>query len=299
MLNFEAEDMFPSLQAGASGPPPPSYASPSDTNNSNASISSLSMNFARAVALQPATPPPPPPSASSDYSNGYGPASARRVAAPPQRPLYHKDVYSNGRWVSTGTAVASQYLELREEAYELACARNKCFMGATQAYRRSVLYLCMCRGRAVSNSVAHKRHRLSVSLAAAAISGNKALAKSLSKQGHDLNAQMKQCHFAAAQTIFEARNTTSQLYNDRVMDLHGLHVAEAVELLAHMLPTLADEGLEHMYLVTGSGHHSKGPQGNARLLPAVEQFLVAEGYQFTPVADNRGYVGMLMVDLRW
>lgn len=130
-------------------------------------------------------------------------------------------------------------------------------------------------------------------------SGNKALAKSLSKQGHELNAQMKQCHFVVAQTIFESRNTTEQLYNEHLMDLHGLHVAEAVEFLAHMLPKLADDGLETMYLVTGSGHHSKGPQSNARLLPAVEQFLVAEGYQYAPVADGRGYVGMLMVDLRW
>lgn len=130
-------------------------------------------------------------------------------------------------------------------------------------------------------------------------SGNKALAKGLSKQGHELNAQMKNCHFLAAQKIFDSRNSTSQLYAERMMDLHGLHVAEAVEFLAHMLPKLADEGLENMYLVTGSGHHSKGPQSNARLLPAVEQFLVAEGYQFSPVADGRGYVGMLLVDLRW
>lgn len=110
---------------------------------------------------------------------------------------------------------------------------------------------------------------------------------------------MKQFHFLAAQAIFESRNPSSQVYTEHLMDLHGLHVAEAVELLTQMLPKLADEGLETMYLVTGSGHHSKGPQSNARLLPAVEQFLATEGYQYSPVADGRGYVGMLMVDLRW
>jgi DNA-nicking Smr family endonuclease len=130
-------------------------------------------------------------------------------------------------------------------------------------------------------------------------SGNRALAKSLSRQGHDLNAQMKQLHFCAAQAIFESRNPDSQLYSEQLMDLHGLHVAEAVEFLTRMLPKLADEGLETIYLVTGSGHHSKGPQGNARLLPAIEQFLAAEGYQFSSVPDGRGYVGMLLVDLRW
>lgn len=130
-------------------------------------------------------------------------------------------------------------------------------------------------------------------------SGNKALAKGLSKQGHEYNAKMKNFHFLAASEIFESRNPSNQLYMDRMMDLHGLHVAEAVEFLTQMLPKLADEGVDSIYLVTGSGHHSKGPDGNARLLPAVERFLAGEGYQYTPVADGAGFVGMLLVDLRW
>lgn len=98
-------------------------------------MSSLSMNFARAVSLQPAA---PAPGLGLDYSNpfAYLDQQHRTPAPPPPRPLYHKDAYNGGRWVSTGATVASQYLELREEAYQLACARNKCFMGATQAYRR-------------------------------------------------------------------------------------------------------------------------------------------------------------------
>uniref|UniRef100_K3WV24 Smr domain-containing protein n=1 Tax=Globisporangium ultimum (strain ATCC 200006 / CBS 805.95 / DAOM BR144) TaxID=431595 RepID=K3WV24_GLOUD len=252
MLNFEAEDMFPSLQGNAPA------ATPTYSNHENTAAENLSMNFARAVSLQPAVAP-----GSNEYTHGY--VDTRPTPPLPRRPLYHKDPYSVTKWVTTGTAVSSQYLALREEAYQVACARNKCFMGATQAYR----------------------------------SGNRALAKSLSRQGHDLNAQMKQLHFCAAQAIFESRNPDSQLYSEQLMDLHGLHVAEAVEFLTRMLPKLADEGLETIYLVTGSGHHSKGPQGNARLLPAIEQFLAAEGYQFSSVPDGRGYVGMLLVDLRW
>lgn len=102
----------------------------------------------------------------------------------------------------------------------------------------------------------------------------------------------------AASEIFEARNPPNQIYMDRMLDLHGLHVAEAVELLTNMLPKLGDEGLDSIYIVTGTGHHSK-TNGNARLLPAVEQFLTAEGYQYNGVADGRGFVGMLMVDLQW
>ncbi|KAI9987511.1 hypothetical protein PInf_023552 [Phytophthora infestans] len=224
-------------------------------------VANLTLNFARAVALQPA--------ATAPMGNGsYGMESHRRMPPPPptHRPLYRKIGSSDGpKWVSTGQSVATQYLELREQAYEMACARNKCFMGATQAYRN----------------------------------GNKALAKGLSKQGHEYNAKMKNFHFLAASEIFESRNPPNQLYMDRMMDLHGLHVAEAVEFLAQMLPKLADEGVDSIYLVTGSGHHSKGPDGNARLLPAVERFLAGEGYQYTPVADGSGFVGMLLVDLRW
>ncbi|KAG7395334.1 hypothetical protein PHYBOEH_003896 [Phytophthora boehmeriae] len=276
-LDIQAEDMFPSLQSAATpaAPPPPplpgrnggttltamTYQSTDDA------VANLTMNFARAVALQPT------PSRTPLGANGYGMESSRRLTVPPplpvtHRPLYHKAGSSEGfqvKWISTGKSVATQYMELREQAYQMACARNKCFMGATQAYRN----------------------------------GNKALAKGLSKQGHEYNTKMKNFHFLAASDIFEARNPPNQLYMDRMMDLHGLHVAEAVEFLTQMLPKLSDEGVDSIYLVTGSGHHSKGPDGNARLLPAVERFLGAEGYQYQPVADGAGFVGMLLVDLRW
>ncbi|KAJ8577691.1 hypothetical protein ON010_g1522 [Phytophthora cinnamomi] len=266
-LDIQAEDMFPSLQSATSGAtapasPPlpqgsdgPSLTAATTYPSTEDAVANLTMNFARAVALQPM-----PAATTRPLGNGsYGLDSTRRMPPPPpvHRPLYHKAGSSEGigtKWVSTGQSVATQYLELREQAYEMACARNKCFMGATQAYRN----------------------------------GNKALAKGLSKQGHEYNAKMKNFHFLAASEIFESRNPPNQLYMDRMMDLHGLHVAEAVEFLTQMLPKLADEGVDSIYLVTGSGHHSKGPDGNARLLPAVERFLADEGYQYTPVADGAG-----------
>lgn len=117
VLDFEAEDMFPSLGSAA-----PAADSSSQEDRSS---SSLSMDFARAVSLQPVEVP---------VDNPYAPPS-RRAPPAPQRPLYHK-TSMEFKWVDTGAAVASQYLELREQAYQMACARNKCLMGATQAYRR-------------------------------------------------------------------------------------------------------------------------------------------------------------------
>lgn len=148
-LDIQAEDMFPSLQSATTGPtaptsPPlpqgsddPSLSAVTAYLSTEDAVANLTMNFARAVALQP-TPNRP-------LGNGsYGLDSTRRMPPPPpvHRSLYHKAGSSEGigtKWVSTGQSVATQYLELREQAYEMACARNKCFMGATQAYRKYVV----------------------------------------------------------------------------------------------------------------------------------------------------------------
>ncbi|CEG39394.1 hypothetical protein F443_09528 [Plasmopara halstedii] len=274
LLDIQAEEMFPALQSvtSATSTSVPLLRQGNDclsltkTNSYPSTenvVANLTMNFARAVALQPA----PTKFSGRLHDGGSDMQSSRRVPQSPPiyRSLYHKAGKNDVKWVTTGESVSSQYLELREQAHEMACARNKCFMGATQAYRN----------------------------------GNKALAKDLSRQGHEYNVKMKNFHFLAASEIFESRNPPNQLYMDRMMDLHGLHVAETVELLTQMLPKLADEGVDSIHLVTGSGHHSKGSNGNARLLPAVKQFLGAEGYQYTHVADGAGFVGMLLVDLRW
>lgn len=76
-------------------------------------------------------------------------------------------------------------------------------------------------------------------------------------------------------------------------------MAEAIEFLIEMLPQLANEGLQTIRIVTGTGHHSSGPQGKARLRPAVERFLQSEEYQYSEVPDQRGHVGMILVQIVW
>ncbi|KAF0719274.1 Aste57867_1160 [Aphanomyces stellatus] len=164
---------------------------------------------------------------------------------------------SISQWVETGDQVAAQYQRARAAARDLALARNQCFMNATRAFRAN----------------------------------NKSLAKSLSCQGQQFNAEMKHAHFEAASIIFNARNPHYEA--DGMVDLHGLHVAEALELLAWLLPSVKTR--DAICVVTGSGHHSH----HQRLRPAVERFLTAEGYTFTVVPDRKGYVGMLNVSLCW
>lgn len=50
-----------------------------------------------------------------------------------------------------------------------------------------------------------------------------------------------------------------QVYQRKTMDLHGLHVSEAVEVLDANMAALANRGLDSVRLLTGTGHHSKGP----------------------------------------
>lgn len=140
VLNFEAEEMFPSL--GATTKSSASTASSGSKSSSGSgswgssskAVSNLTLNFARAVSVQP-----PPPTASFFNDGGYGSTNlARRMPPLTSRPLYHKtaEAVSGGRWLTTGSHVTAQYKQLREEAYEFACARNKCFMQATRAYQR-------------------------------------------------------------------------------------------------------------------------------------------------------------------
>lgn len=163
-------------------------------------------------------------------------------------------------WVDSGHSVAVDYATLREQARTLAIARNKMLEQATQAY----------------------------------LGGAKGIAKNLSAQGHQLNLQMKRCHTQAAKELFSRRNTRQSVTCGRV-DLHGLHVAEAVQCLEEVLPSLAGRNVT---IVTGSGHHTAGPQkGQARLLPAVQGLLDGWGVTYRAVKDDNGFVGGLNVNL--
>lgn len=155
-------------------------------------------------------------------------------------------------WLETGDAVANMYSESRGEARDFARVRNACFEQARQAY----------------------------------LVGNKALAKELSMKGQAYNAQMKAAHEKAREAIYRQRNpVSSQRGGDRMIDLHGLHVSEAIHILKVELAALksaaraAGERMQVMVCV-GTGHHTKGSR-TARLPIAVEQFLLDEGLHYT------------------
>lgn len=162
-------------------------------------------------------------------------------------------------WLETGNAVANLYSELREDARDHARIRNVYFEQARQAY----------------------------------LIGNKALAKELSVKGQLHNMQMKAAHNQAQESIYRQRNSMNPEQGggrggqEKMIDLHGLHVSEAIHVLRHELSVLSKaarsaEQRLHVYICVGTGHHTKGSRTPARLPVAVQRYLLEEeGLDYT------------------
>uniref|UniRef100_A0A0C9S854 TSA: Wollemia nobilis Ref_Wollemi_Transcript_5802_2324 transcribed RNA sequence n=1 Tax=Wollemia nobilis TaxID=56998 RepID=A0A0C9S854_9CONI len=153
-------------------------------------------------------------------------------------------------WLETGEAVANMYSDLREEARDHARVRNAYFEQARQAY----------------------------------LTGNKALARELSAQGQIHNGRMKAAHGKAGEAIYRQRNQASAHLlqaQERMIDLHGLHVNEAIHVLKGELAALRNTARscgqrQQVLICVGTGHHTKGSRTPARLPIAIERYLLED-----------------------
>ncbi|KAK1369369.1 Polyadenylate-binding protein-interacting protein 7 [Heracleum sosnowskyi] len=156
-------------------------------------------------------------------------------------------------WLETGDTVANMYSETREEARDYARLRNVYFEQAQQAY----------------------------------LVGNKALAKELSMKGQLHNMQMKAAHAKAQDSIYRQRNPLGADIQgngrgqERVIDLHGLHVSEAIHILKRDLTVLRSAARSvdqrwQVYICVGTGHHTRGSRTPSRLPTAVQLYLLEE-----------------------
>ena len=244
------------------------------------------------VALEELPPPPPPPPpelddealfpslgggggrspASASFPRGRPPAQAPHFAqavgaagggaapprdgvakgarpAPLRAPALAPAASGSGaavRWVDTGASVSALYASLRGCALDHVRLRNACFQQATQAF----------------------------------LAGDGALAKRLAAQGRVHNQAMFQAHDDAAGAIFNARNADGgqdSRTQAPMVDLHGLHVVEALAMLRRALPALrAEHGSgAAVHVLVGTGHHTVGANTPARL-PAAVQALVRD-----------------------
>mmetsp|Transcript_1158 Transcript_1158/g.2093 ORF Transcript_1158/g.2093 Transcript_1158/m.2093 type:complete len:468 (-) Transcript_1158:2020-3423(-) len=154
-------------------------------------------------------------------------------------------------WVETGESVARQYAELRQDAVGHMKARNRYFEQATLAYQ----------------------------------SGNKQLASQLSRQGHYHAELMKAEHAKAASSIFHQRNRVMQSNTGDVLsvDLHGLHVKEALYFLNTTMAQQMSSGISCLKLnvLVGTAHHTKARHSSMGLQEAVEGFCSEQGIPYT------------------
>lgn len=141
------------------------------------------------------------------------------------------------------------YLDYRAEAFQHYKSRDECFKKAALAFSKK-------QGQ---------------------------LAQFYAQQGHLHTEKIKEANARAAALILDQKN---ELTDDNTIDLHGLHVTEAIEALENMLSeridscgSLARKGCKFINVVTGRGNHSRG--GKARIKPAITDYLKKHNYRFT------------------
>ncbi|NXB91582.1 N4BP2 protein, partial [Vidua chalybeata] len=139
-----------------------------------------------------------------------------------------------------------QYDDLRAEAFCHQQKRQECLKKAGEAYRM----------------------------------GMKPVAAFYAHQGRLHEQKMKEANHAAAVQIFERVNTSLLPMN--VLDLHGLHVDEAVNELSRVLQEKSEEyqqtgGKPYLIVITGRGSHSQG--GVARIRPAAIRYLTSHNFR--------------------
>ncbi|KAM5340413.1 NEDD4-binding protein 2 isoform 2-T4 [Glossophaga mutica] len=109
--------------------------------------------------------------------------------------------------------------------------------------------------------------------------GKKNVATFYAQQGSLHEQKMKEANHLAAMEIFEKVNAS--LLPQNVLDLHGLHVDEAIEHLMAVLQQKTEEfkqsgGKPYLSVITGRGNHSQG--GVARIKPAVIKYLTSHSF---------------------
>lgn len=115
-------------------------------------------------------------------------------------------------------------------------------------------------------------------------SGQKANAKVLSNEGKEHEAKMKQANLMAVQAIISMQSLET---NDEI-DLHGLHVAEAVEETKKFI-AFAKKTKKYsiLYVITGQGHHSVQKEHSV-VKDAIVELAQSQKWKLNPVVNNPG-----------
>lgn len=123
-------------------------------------------------------------------------------------------------------------------------------------------------------------------------------AKVFSLRGQSENDLMRKYHREAAEKLYEERNKNISFNGEIFVDLHGLHVEEAIRYLGDVLQENEHES-RPVYAITGTGHHSKN--GKDKVGKSVRNFLNDWRYafrEFSVPGDRNNMGGILGIDAR-
>lgn len=150
----------------------------------------------------------------------------------------------------------AEYDRLRDLARQEAAKRSSCFDRAHQAYE----------------------------------AGDGARAHELSEEGKRHAAQMDAYNRQARDFIFRENNSEGRVASDTV-DLHGLFVEEAEDVLEERIKVARSQGQTHLHVIVGKGNHSRGHV--QKIKPRVEQVCRELGLQYaTEENEGRIYVNL-------
>ncbi|OAP55473.1 hypothetical protein AYL99_10446 [Fonsecaea erecta] len=155
---------------------------------------------------------------------------------------------------SQSQAAEEEYDRLRNLARQEASKRANCFQRSQEAYAN----------------------------------GDGAAAHALSQEGKDHGAKMEMYNKQAAEFIFRENNADGRVAADTI-DLHGLYVEEAEEILEQRIRFAQSQGQTHLHVVVGKGNHS--PDHVQKIKPRVEQVCRDLGLQYhTESNEGRIYI---------
>lgn len=146
----------------------------------------------------------------------------------------------------------AEYDRLRDLARQEAAKRSSCFDRAHQAYE----------------------------------SGDGARAHQLSEEGKQHAAKMEQYNRQARDYIFRENNSEGRVAGDTI-DLHGLFVEEAEDVLEERIKAAKQRGETHLHVIVGKGNHSRNHV--QKIKPRVEQVCREQGLQYR-TEENEGRI---------
>jgi DNA-nicking Smr family endonuclease len=167
--------------------------------------------------------------------------------------VYRKDLPNTPTALNHASAdTEAEYDRLRDLARQEAAKRSSCFDRAHTAYS----------------------------------SGDGARAHELSEEGKQHAAKMDQYNRQARDYIFRENNAEGRVAGDTI-DLHGLFVEEAEDVLEERIRVARQQGQGHLHVIVGKGNHSKNHV--QKIKPRVEQVCQELGLQYR-TEENEGRI---------